>query len=90
MQQIRQLSLPPKAFQAGCWGNNLLILDFKAAVEIVIALERNRSVILQLEHVINALMMVTAVEATNVLAKSVKVGVFTCPKIIKIIISYNT
>ena len=48
----------------------------------MIALERNQSVILQLEHVINALMMVTAVEATNVLAKSVKVGVFTCPKII--------
>ena len=53
----------------------------------MIALERNQSVILQLEHVINALMMVTAVEATNVLAKSVKVGVFKCPKIIKIIIS---
>ena len=56
----------------------------------MIALERNQSVILQLEHVINALMMMTAVEATNVLAKSVKVGVFKCPKIIKIIISYNT
>ena len=34
-------------------------------------------------------MMVTVVEATNVLAKSVKVGVFNCPKMIKITISYN-